>query len=63
MRRLDNIVEGHITIARLETEMSTQNHVFVLDTNKQALSPCHPARARELLTKGKAAVYQMYPFT
>lgn len=40
-----------------------QNKVFVLDTNKQPLSPCHPARARELLKKGKAAVYKRFPFT
>lgn len=39
------------------------NRVFVLDTNKQPLSPCHPARARELLRKGKAAVYKRFPFT
>jgi hypothetical protein len=25
--------------------------------------PCHPARARKLLKKGKAAVYRRYPFT
>jgi len=25
--------------------------------------PCHPARARELLRKGKAAVFRMFPFT
>jgi len=25
--------------------------------------PCHPARARELLKVGKAAVYCRYPFT
>jgi len=25
--------------------------------------PCHPARARELLRKGKAAVFKRYPFT
>lgn len=25
--------------------------------------PCHPARARELLKKGRAAVYKRYPFT
>ncbi len=37
--------------------------VFVLDTNKQPLAPCHPARARQLLGKGKAAVYCRYPFT
>ena len=31
--------------------------------NKQPLMPCHPARARELLKKGKAAVFRRYPFT
>lgn len=40
-----------------------QNYVFVLDTNKQPLNPIPPARARELLTKQKAAVFRMYPFT
>ena len=39
------------------------NYVFVLDTNKQPLDPIPPARARELLTKQKAAVFRMYPFT
>ena len=39
------------------------NRVFVLDTNKQSLAPCHPARARELLRKRKAAVFRMQPFT
>lgn len=37
--------------------------VFVLDTNKQPLVPCHAGRARQLLNKGKAAVYRRYPFT
>lgn len=37
--------------------------VLVLDKNKEPLMPCHPARARELLKKGKAAVYRKYPFT
>lgn len=37
--------------------------IFVVDRNKQPLMPCHPARARELLRKGKAAVYRRYPFT
>ena len=40
-----------------------QNRVFVLDTNRKPLSPCHPARARELLRKGKAAVWRRMPFT
>lgn len=39
------------------------NRVFVLDTHRQPLAPCHPARARELLRDGKAAVFRCYPFT
>lgn len=37
--------------------------VFVLGWDKQALMPCQPARARQLLRAGKAAVYRRYPFT
>jgi len=37
--------------------------VLVLDKNKKPLMPCHPARARQLLTRGKAAVFREYPFT
>jgi RRXRR protein/HNH endonuclease len=37
--------------------------IFVLDKNKQPLMPCHPARARQLLAKGKAAVFRQAPFT
>ena len=37
--------------------------VFVLATNKHPLAPTHPARARQLLKKGKVAVYRRYPFT
>jgi hypothetical protein len=37
-------------------------HVLVMDKNKMPLMPCHPARARELLRKGKAAVYKRCPF-
>lgn len=36
---------------------------FVLDKNLKPLDPCHPARARELLKKGRAKVYKRYPFT
>jgi len=39
------------------------NRIFVLGHNKQPLMPCHPARARELLNKGLAAVYRQTPFT
>jgi CBS domain-containing membrane protein len=37
--------------------------VFVLDTNKTPLAPCHEDRARRLLKSGKAAIYRRYPFT
>jgi 5-methylcytosine-specific restriction endonuclease McrA len=37
--------------------------VFVLSSDKQPLDPCHPARARQLLGQGKAAVFRRYPFT
>ena len=40
-----------------------QNYVFIIDTNKQPLNPVPPARARELLSKGKASVYRRFPFT
>ncbi|MDJ0534305.1 MAG: RNA-guided endonuclease IscB [Xenococcaceae cyanobacterium MO_207.B15] len=39
------------------------NLVFVLDINKQPLSPCTPGMARSLLKAGKAAVFRQYPFT
>jgi 5-methylcytosine-specific restriction endonuclease McrA len=37
--------------------------VFVLDTNKQALNPVHPGRARILLSSGQASLFRRYPFT
>jgi 5-methylcytosine-specific restriction endonuclease McrA len=37
--------------------------VFVVDTEHRPLSPCHPARARRLLTEGKAAVWRQSPST
>lgn len=37
--------------------------VFVLDKNLKPLAPTHPARARELLNKGRAKVFRRYPFT
>jgi 5-methylcytosine-specific restriction endonuclease McrA len=39
------------------------SHVFVVDTEQRPLNPVHPARARRLLTSGKAAVWRRYPFT
>jgi 5-methylcytosine-specific restriction endonuclease McrA len=38
-------------------------HVFVLSTDRQPLDPCHPARARQLLRAGKAAIWRRFPFT
>jgi 5-methylcytosine-specific restriction endonuclease McrA len=37
--------------------------VFVLDRNLKPLDPCHQARARELLNKGRAQVFKRCPFT
>jgi 5-methylcytosine-specific restriction endonuclease McrA len=42
-------------------EMS--NYVFVIDSNKKPLSPCHPSVARKLLTQRKAVIFRRYPFT
>ncbi|MDJ0687533.1 MAG: RNA-guided endonuclease IscB [Xenococcaceae cyanobacterium MO_188.B32] len=39
------------------------NSVFVLDTNKQPLTPCTSGMARSLLKAGKASVFRQYPFT
>jgi 5-methylcytosine-specific restriction endonuclease McrA len=36
--------------------------VFVLSSDGLPLDPCHPARARELLKKGRATVWRTYPF-
>ena len=37
--------------------------VFVLDTNRKPLMPCHPARARKLLRSGRASAFRKQPFT
>lgn len=38
-------------------------NVFVLSSDKKPLIPCHPARARQLMRAGRAAVFRHYPFT
>lgn len=38
-------------------------HVFVLDAERKPLAPCHPAVARKLLKRGRAAILRRYPFT
>ncbi|WCK57593.1 RNA-guided endonuclease IscB (plasmid) [Aneurinibacillus sp. Ricciae_BoGa-3] len=37
--------------------------VFVLDTNRKPLDPCHSAKARKLLKQEKAKIFKRYPFT
>jgi 5-methylcytosine-specific restriction endonuclease McrA len=39
------------------------NRAFVLDKNRQPLMPCPRHRAKELLRKGRAAIYRREPFT
>ena len=39
------------------------SRVFVLDRCGAPLMPCHPARARRLLGKGRAVVVRLHPFT
>jgi len=39
------------------------HNVFVLDTNKEPVDPVDPGKARILLTRGRAAVYRLFPFT
>lgn len=36
--------------------------VFVLDKHGKPLDPCHPARARKMLAKGRAVVVKVTPF-
>ncbi|NET40766.1 MAG: hypothetical protein F6K15_01910 [Okeania sp. SIO2B3] len=43
--------------------MLNKNSVFVLNNNKVPCDPIHPAKARKLLSEGKAAVFRNYPFT
>ncbi|MGW6272826.1 RNA-guided endonuclease IscB [Streptomyces sp. NPDC055060] len=40
-----------------------EQRVFVLDRHGRPLMPCHPARARQLLGRGRARVARLIPFT
>ena len=40
-----------------------QSQVFLIDDNKQPINPITPKQARNLLDKGKAAVFRQFPFT
>ncbi len=44
-------------------QRAEQPRVFVLDKRHRPLMPCHPARARKLLAKGRAVVHRLAPFT
>lgn len=43
--------------------MNAQNAVFVVDADRRPMTPCRPARARQLLRSGEAAVLRRFPFT
>lgn len=60
----DNLGEAHFTGETRETDIGRKTmRVFVVDRNREPLDPCHPARARQLLSSGRAAVLRRYPFT
>ena len=56
---------GGVTTQPLAGERPRERHpsVFVLDKHHTPLQPCHPARARKLLDKGRAIVARHTPFT
>jgi len=60
-----NLGEENFTRTRGDTPVTVfiMQRVFVLNAQQQPLMPCHPARARKLLRKGKAAIYRREPFT
>jgi hypothetical protein len=37
--------------------------VFVLGSSGTPLMPCHPARARQFLKRGRARIHKLFPFT
>jgi len=39
------------------------SNVLVFDANGEALAPCHPARARQLLRKQRALVQSLQPYS
>ena len=59
---MNNISEAHIT-AFWRAPYGEKMKVFVLDSEKKPLEPCHPAVARKALKRGEAAVWRNYPFT
>jgi len=58
-------IQNHpITLTRQLTffKDTIMQQLVVLDKNKNPLMPCHLARARELLKKGRASVFMYFPF-
>ena len=58
---ISQVIQRLISVGR-KADIVRQRRVFVLCKSKQPLMPCHPARARALLRKGKAVVHRLYPF-
>ncbi|MFB6989355.1 RNA-guided endonuclease IscB [Streptomyces sp. NPDC056230] len=56
-------IEGCEVFNEPESICRTAQRVFVLDRHGTPLMPCHPARARQLLAKGRARVTKAVPFT
>lgn len=54
---------ANLGASRSKEQTGGNAHVFVVDEKKCPLMPCHPARARELLRKGRAVVIRLHPFT
>ena len=57
------IVEAHIPGAIRSERKTFMQLVAVLDTDKSPLAPTTSLRAKRLLTRGRAAVFRLYPFT
>lgn len=56
--------EANFTAARRDSNGGNyMQRVLVLSSTRKPLMPCHPARARQLLRQGKAAIFRRYPFT
>ena len=53
---------GKPTPAQAGEQAGNRLRVLVLGPNQQPLMPCRPARARQLLKAGKAAVFRHQPF-
>ena len=51
------------TAARREEEETRMEKVLVINHNNQSLARTHPARARKLLSTGRAAIVSHAPFT